>query len=84
MDINQSWNAALKLIEQEISSTQRSLHSLTQQRGKLQESLHSLAAQSRELETRLSQQHEQLGRLVHRQYLKGNPDSLRLLLNATN
>jgi septal ring factor EnvC (AmiA/AmiB activator) len=74
----------LKRIEQEISSTQRSLHSLTQQRGKLQESLHSLAAQSRELETRLSQQHEQLGRLVHRQYLKGNPDSLRLLLNGNN
>lgn len=74
----------LKRIEQEISATQRTLHSLAQQRSKLQASMTSLAAQSRELETRLTQQHEQLGRLVYRQYLQGNPDSLRLLLNGTN
>jgi len=74
----------LKRIEQEISATQRSLHDLAQQRSKLQASLTSLVAQSRELETRLSHQHEQLGRLVYRQYLQGNPDSLRLLLNGTN
>ena len=74
----------LKRIEQEISATQRSLHDLAQQRSKLQASLTSLVAQSRELETRLSHQHEQLGRLVYRQYLQGNPLFLQFLrLNCT-
>ena len=74
----------LKIIEQEISSTQHALHDLVQQQGKLQANLRSLSAQSSDLETRLNNQREQLGQLVYRQYLQGNPDSLHLLLNGNN
>lgn len=72
----------LKGVEQEISLTQRELHSLGTQRSKLQEVLKDLGIQSRELESRLSSQQAELGKLVYRQYLLGNPDSLRLLLNG--
>jgi len=74
----------LKRIEQEISSTQRALHDLTEQRSTLQAKLNSLSAQSRDLEARLHRQHEQLGLLVYRQYLQGNPDPLHLLLNGSS
>ena len=74
----------LKSIEQEISATQRALHGLAQQQNKLQANLNSLSSQSRDLEARLHDQHEQLGQLVYRQYLQGNPDSLRLLLNGAS
>ena len=72
----------LKGLEQEISTTQREMHALGSKRGRLQETLKSLGAQSRELETRLNSQQAQLEKLVYRQYLQGNPDSLRLLLNG--
>ena len=72
----------LKDVEQEISQTQRELHNLTAQRDKLQGTLKDLGAQSRDLESRLLSQQAQLEKLVYRQYLDGNPDSLRLLLNG--
>ena len=72
----------LKGVEQDISSTQRELHQLGNQRQRLQNTLKDLGGQARELETRLKTQHEQLERLVYRQYLVGNPDALRLLLNG--
>jgi len=72
----------LKDVEQEISQTQRDLHQLGTQRDKLQGALKDLSSQSRELQGRLGSQQQQLEKLVHRQYLQGNPDSLRLLLNG--
>lgn len=72
----------LKDVEQEISQTQRDLHQLGTQRDKLQAALKDLSSQSRELQGRLGSQQQQLEKLVHRQYLQGNPDSLRLLLNG--
>ena len=72
----------LKDVEQEISQTQRDLHQLGTQRDKLQGALKDLAGQSHELQGRLGSQQQQLEKLVHRQYLQGNPDSLRLLLNG--
>ncbi len=72
----------LKEVEQQISHTQRDMQNLATQRGKLQATLKDLDSQSRELENRLHQQQEQLGMLVYRQYLQGNPDALRLLLNG--
>jgi septal ring factor EnvC (AmiA/AmiB activator) len=72
----------LKDVEQSISVTQRELLTLSTQRNKLQETLKDLAAQARELETRQASQQAQLEKLVYRQYLLGNPDSLRLLLNG--
>ncbi len=72
----------LKDIEQAISLTQRELHNLAAQRDKLQATLKDLETQSRNLENHLGSQQTQLERLVHRQYLQGTPDSLRLLLNG--
>ena len=72
----------LKDVEQEISATQRDLHNLALQRDRLQDSLKALNTQAHELETRLNSQQAQLEKLVYRQYVQGNPDSLRLLLNG--
>ncbi len=68
--------------ERAISSTQRELHSLTTQIGKLQATLRNLDGESRELEKGLRAQQGQLEKLLYRQYLRGNPDPLRLLLNG--
>ena len=54
------------------------------QRDKLQATLKELANQARELQGRLSRQQTQLEKLVYRQYLQGQPDSLRLLLNGSD
>lgn len=72
----------LKDAERDISLTQRELHKLADQRGDLQKALQELGGQSRELEGRLAGQQSQLEKLIHHQYLRGNPDSLRLLLNG--
>lgn len=72
----------LKDAERDISITQRDLHQLGGQRAGLQAALKDLNAQSRELESRLNSQQSQLEKLVYRQYLQGNPDSLHLLLNG--
>jgi septal ring factor EnvC (AmiA/AmiB activator) len=72
----------LKEAEREISITQRDLHQLSGQRSELQSMLKNLGVQSNELENRLASQQSQLEKLVYRQYLQGNPDALRLLLNG--
>lgn len=74
----------LRDVEQEISGTQRELHKLGEQRDRLQTTLKELASQSRELQARLARQQTQLEKLVYRQYLQGQPDSLRLLLNGSD
>ena len=68
--------------ERAISSTQRELHHLTIQIEQLQATLRDLGTQSRELEQRLSTQQAQLEKLLYRQYLRGNPDPVRLFLNG--
>jgi len=72
----------LKDAEREISLLQRELHDLATQRGDLQATLARLAMQSRDMEARISSQQGQLEQLVRRQYLQGEPDLLRLLLNG--
>ncbi len=72
----------LKEMEREISATQRELHHLSGQRSKLQATLKNLGDEAQELEKRLDYLHAQLENLVYRQYLQGNPDALRLLLNG--
>ena len=74
----------LKDVEREISSAQRELHNLSAQRSRLQTTLKDLGRQSDELEERLGHLREQLENLVYHQYLQGNPDALRLLLNGEN
>ncbi len=74
----------LKEVEQEISTTQRGLHNLSAQRSRLEDELKSIGTQSHDLEARLAKQQAQLEKLIYRQYLQSNPDSLRLLLNGEN
>ena len=72
----------LRESERQISNLQRDLHRLASQRGQLQDRLDDLGRQSRELEGTLGQQQSQLEKLIYRQYLRGTPDSLQLLLNG--
>lgn len=72
----------LKGVEREISATQREMHNLGTQRSRLQTTLGELGRQSAELEERLERFGSQLEQLAYRQYLKGHPDTLRLLLNG--
>jgi len=72
----------LRESERQISRLQRELHELGQQRGQLQKKLQNLEQQSKELAATLSQQQNQLDSLLYRQYLRGTPDSLQLLLNG--
>lgn len=72
----------LKHIEQDISTTQRELYQLGNQRQHLQHTLKDLGTQARELEAHLKTQQAQIERLAYRQYLTGQVDALRLLLNG--
>jgi len=72
----------LRESERQISRLQRELHELGEQRGQLQKKLKNLDQQSKELAVTLGQQQAQLEQLLYRQYLRGSPDSLQLLLNG--
>ncbi len=74
----------LKDSERSISQLQRELRELGEQKGELQGTLRELGQQSRSLESQLASQQAQLERLLYRQYLRGSPDSLQLLLNGDN
>ena len=72
----------LRESERQISRLQRELHELGEQREQLQKKLQALEQQSQDLSTTLALQQAQLERLLYRQYLRGTPDSLQLLLNG--
>ncbi len=72
----------LRESERQISRLQRELHELSAQRESLQKTLKSLDQQTQELAVTLNQQQAQLERLLYKQYLRGTPDALRLLLNG--
>ena len=72
----------LRESERQISRLQRELHELGDQRGQLQKTLQNLEQQSKELGSTLVQQQNQLEKLLYRQYLRGRPDSLQLILNG--
>ena len=74
----------LRDAERRISQLQRELHELADQRNTLQKKLQQLEQQSAELGATLSQQQQQLEKLLYRQYLRGTPDSLQLLLNGND
>lgn len=74
----------LKDAEREISLTQRELYNLSKNRSELHSTIKNLGTQSRELASRLQGQQTQLEKLIHRQYLQGNPDSLRLILSGND
>ena len=68
--------------ERKISRLQRELNELGEQRGQLEKRLQNLDQQSKALGSTLTQQKSQLEKLLYRQYLRGTPDSLQLLLNG--
>ncbi len=72
----------LRESERKISGLQRELHELSDQRSQLQRRLKGLEQQSQELGITLGQQQAQLEKLLYKQYLRGTPDSLQLLLNG--
>lgn len=74
----------LRESEREISNLQRDLHNLASQRGELQRSLRELNRQAQELESTLAQQQSRLEKLLLRQYMRGSPDALQLLLNGSD
>ncbi len=74
----------LRESERQISRLQRELHDLSEQRGTLQRRVTHLETQSQELAGTLGQQQNRLEKLLYRQYLKGSPDSLQMLLNGND
>lgn len=72
----------LRESERQISRLQRELNELNEQRSQLQRKLRNLEQQSQELGVTLAQQQAQLEKLLYKQYLRGTPDSLQLLLNG--
>lgn len=72
----------LRESEQQISRLQRELHELNDQQVRLQRRLKELDAQSSELSGTLRQQQAQMETLLYKQYLRGSPDALQLLLNG--
>lgn len=72
----------LRESERKISGLQRELHELNEQRSQLQRKLKNLEQQSQELGATLGQQQAQLEKLLYKQYLRGTPDSLQLILNG--
>ncbi|RIX48817.1 MAG: peptidase M23 [Rhodocyclales bacterium GT-UBC] len=74
----------LRESERQISRLQRELHELSDQRLQLQKRLKNLEQQSEELGSTLITQQSQLEQLLYKQYLRGSPDSLQLLLNGND
>src|SRR5574343_1904269 len=72
----------LRESERKISRLQRELHELNDQRSRLQARLKNLEQQSQELGVTLGQQQSQLEKRLYKQYLRGTPDSLQLILNG--
>lgn len=72
----------LRESDRQISRLQRELHELNDSRGQLEKKLKNLEEQSQELGVTLGQQQAQLEKLIYKQYLRGTPDSLQLLLNG--
>jgi septal ring factor EnvC (AmiA/AmiB activator) len=72
----------LRESDRQISRLQRELHELNDSRGRLENKLKNLEQQSQELGVTLGQQQSQLEKLLYKQYLRGSPDSLQLLLNG--
>jgi septal ring factor EnvC (AmiA/AmiB activator) len=72
----------LRESDRQISRLQRELHELNDTRAQLERKLRNLEQQSQELGVTLGQQQSQLEKLLYKQYLRGTPDSLQLLLNG--
>jgi septal ring factor EnvC (AmiA/AmiB activator) len=74
----------IKEVERDISATQRELRALSEQKTRLQAALKKLDQQARDLARRLEELAARLENLVYHRYLRGQPDTLRLLLVGDN
>jgi murein hydrolase activator len=72
---------ALKESERAISEANRVLRNLGQQSQNINRKLAEIRAESRAHEAKLRAQQAQIGRLLYRQYLGGEAEPLKLLLN---
>lgn len=72
---------ALKNSDRAISETNRKLYHISGQRRAANSSLSKLQAQAREVEANVAQEQRTLGRLLYRQYLSGQSDAVKLVLN---
>jgi len=72
----------LQEADRAISATQRQLHETGTETGRLRARLNELEKHSSDLGRVLNSQQEQLARLLHQQYLRGNPDPVRMFLNG--
>jgi len=72
---------ALKSSERAISEINRKLYQLSGQRRTANSSLSRLQAQAREVEEDIAQEQQSLGRLLYRQYVGGQSDAIKLVLN---
>jgi septal ring factor EnvC (AmiA/AmiB activator) len=69
-------------VERGISEANRRLRGLTEQRDATRRELTALESDARQLEANIAVQQQRLAHLLHRRYLNGNGDSLRLLLSG--
>ncbi|MDR2164596.1 MAG: peptidoglycan DD-metalloendopeptidase family protein [Zoogloeaceae bacterium] len=74
----------LRASERQISEAELRLFDLRQEKARLTEALDALSRQARDLEVGRARQQAQLGNLLYRQYVRGAPDPLRLMLNGGN
>ena len=72
---------ALRDSERAISKSNRRLFELKNERKRINARIKELQQQSAELTQRIVRERKSLANLIYRQYLAGQPESLRLLLN---
>jgi septal ring factor EnvC (AmiA/AmiB activator) len=75
---------ALRDSERAISRANRRLFELANESKRINTKIRELQKQSSELEKRIASERESLAKLIYRQYIAGQPESLRLLLNRQN
>jgi len=75
---------ALRKSERAISKANRRLFELANERKSINTRIRQLEIKAARLEKRIDSERESLARLIHRQYLAGQPESLRLMLNRQN
>ena len=75
---------ALRKSERAISKANRRLFELANERKSINTRIRQLENKAARLEKRIDSERESLARLIHRQYLAGQPESLRLMLNRQN
>ena len=73
---------ALKDSERAVSETSRKLYQISGQRREVNTALSRLQAQARAVESDIADEQETLGRLLYQQYVGGQSDAIKLVLNG--